>query len=90
MRRRDFLGAVGGAVAVFPLKARAQQTAPTIGFLSPTSADGSVLKLEGFRKGLGEAGFIEGRTSPLSSGGRTVISIACRHSQPSWWTVGSR
>jgi putative tryptophan/tyrosine transport system substrate-binding protein len=61
MRRRDFLGAVGGAVAVFPLKARAQQTAPTIGFLSPTSADGSVLNLEGFRKGLGEAGFIEGR-----------------------------
>jgi putative ABC transport system substrate-binding protein len=62
MRRRDFLGAVGGAIAVFPLQARAQQaTTPTIGFLGPTSADGSALNLEGFRKGLGEAGFVEGR-----------------------------
>jgi hypothetical protein len=91
MRRRDFLGAVGSAVAVFPLEAFAQQAAvPTIGFLSPTSADGSVLNLEGFRKGLGEAGFVEARTSPSNTGLRTIISTACRHLQPSWWPVGSR
>jgi putative ABC transport system substrate-binding protein len=62
MRRRDFLGAVSGAVAALPLGASAQQAAvPTIGFLAPTSADGSALNLEGFRKGLGEAGFAEGK-----------------------------
>ena len=62
MRRRDFLGAVSGAVAVLPLRANAQQAAaPTIGFLAPTSAEGSALNLEGFRKGLAEAGFVEGR-----------------------------
>lgn len=83
MRRRDFLGAVSGAAVVFPMKAFAQQAAaPTIGFLSPTSADGSVLNLEGLERASVRPALSRAGTSPSNTGLRTIISIACRHLQP--------
>jgi ABC-type uncharacterized transport system substrate-binding protein len=60
MRRREFLGALGGA-AVWPLTAHAQQPAmPVIGFLDPRSPDALADRLRGFRQGLREVGYIEG------------------------------
>jgi putative ABC transport system substrate-binding protein len=59
MRRRDFITVMGGAVAVWPFAARAQQPtgkAARIGYLairSPTSAE------EAFLQGLRELGWIE-------------------------------
>ena len=62
MRRREVLVGLGGAVATWPLAARAQPAAiPVIGFLHSGSADENAKRLAAFRKGLAETGFVEGR-----------------------------
>jgi len=60
MRRRDFLGVIGGAVAVLPLAARAQQPGtPVIGFLSSFTTDPRFAAA--FRQGLADIGYVEGQ-----------------------------
>jgi putative ABC transport system substrate-binding protein len=62
MRRRDFIKAIAGSAAVWPIAVRAQQAAmPVIGFLRSTAAAGSAHLVTAFRDGLTEAGFVEGR-----------------------------
>jgi putative tryptophan/tyrosine transport system substrate-binding protein len=75
MRRREFVKlAIGGGTAAaygacwplaagifWPLAARAQQQAmPVIGFLHPTSPDAFPDRLRAFRRGLKDAGYVEG------------------------------
>lgn len=62
MRRREFLGLLAGG-AIAPCRAaRAQQSAmPLIGFLSSRTASDSARMLDSFRKGLAEAGLVEGQ-----------------------------
>ena len=60
MQRRQFIALLGGA-AMWPLAARAQQSAPpVIGYLH-SGLEAQSVPLIGFRKGLNEAGFVEGR-----------------------------
>jgi putative ABC transport system substrate-binding protein len=66
IRRREFITLLGGAAAR-PLAARAQQPAtPVIGFLSTGSRDSDVIRLTGFRQGLNEMGFVEGRNAMIT------------------------
>jgi putative ABC transport system substrate-binding protein len=60
LRRREFLAALGGAAA-WPLAARAQPRQPVIGYLSGGTPGERASALPGFRKGLSEMGFVEGR-----------------------------
>ena len=59
--RRKFMVALGGVVT-WPLSVRAQQaTVPVIGFLGPGSAESDASRVTAFRRGLSEAGLVEGR-----------------------------
>jgi len=65
MRRREFLGVVGG-VAAWPMTARAQRPLmPTIGILGSTSSQVQANFLRAFQQGLGEAGYVEGRDAAV-------------------------
>ena len=60
MRRREFLGALGGAAA-WPLLAQAQAAMPVVGFLNTASPAPFANLVRAFREGLAKAGYIEGQ-----------------------------
>jgi putative ABC transport system substrate-binding protein len=81
MRRREFIAGLGGAVATWPLAARAQQPKmQVIGLLNGVSFEAYANRVAAFRQGLNEVGFVEGqKTLQSNTAPRTVILSACRH-----------
>ena len=62
MKRREFITLIGSMVVAWPLAAAAQQPAlPVVGFLGAGSRESDAYRAAAVRKGLIEAGFVEGR-----------------------------
>jgi putative ABC transport system substrate-binding protein len=62
MKRREFLNVLCGAAAMWPLGTSAQQSGlPIVGYMSSRSLGDSIALVAAFRKGLNEAGFVEGQ-----------------------------
>ncbi len=62
MRRREFIFLLGGAASVWPFSVYGQQpTSPVIGFLGGVTEDKYAIRLDAFRQGLKDTGFVEGQ-----------------------------
>jgi putative tryptophan/tyrosine transport system substrate-binding protein len=61
MRRREFITVLGGAAAAWPLAAGAQQSTPIVSVVVIRSPEDSVGRADAFRRGLSEAGYVEGQ-----------------------------
>ena len=60
MKRRVFITLIGGAALIWPLAAQAQ-SAPRIGWIFPGASADNPTELAGFKEGLRELGYVEGR-----------------------------
>ena len=84
MRRRDFIALAGGAVAIAPFAARAQQRERMrlIGVLLPAAADdaGMQARIAAFHQGLEQSGWTIGRNVRIDTRWATTDAAEiCRH-----------
>src|ERR1700750_1317450 len=64
MRRRDFIGSVGG-LAAWPAASYGQQILPTVGFLYGGPREANLAIAAAVAQGLEDAGFVAGRNGTI-------------------------
>jgi putative ABC transport system substrate-binding protein len=69
MKRREFMALAGGAAAMWPLTAHAQQAGklPTVGYLAPNTKAADRSRSAAFVQRLGELGWVEGSSIRIES-----------------------
>jgi putative ABC transport system substrate-binding protein len=67
MKRREFLGVLGGAATAWPFMAREQQPMLVMGFLSAVSPGPFAQRIAAFHRGLNEAGFVDGQNVAIEN-----------------------
>jgi len=78
-----WLLATGLLTNVFPAQAQQQPKVSRIGYLVGASLSAVADRVEAFRQGLRELGYVKGKTLPLNGAVRTEIAIASARSQTS-------
>jgi hypothetical protein len=78
LRRRKFLGTLGGAAVAWPLAARAQQPATPV--MASTSRDTDTPFVAAFHRGLNETGYVEGQNLAIESQRPGRDRVRCRRS----------
>jgi putative tryptophan/tyrosine transport system substrate-binding protein len=87
MRRREFITGIG-ATAVWPLAARGQQLAtPVIGWLDMRTGRPPREWVEGFRRGLADVSFSQGRDVTVEY---HTTDSGCRRLSLIWYAEGRR
>ena len=83
MRRRDFLGALGGPAVAWPLPLRAQERTPRVGIL--LNGDAVVPRDLEIARELARIGYIEGRNVIYDVRGVAGDLSRLPSSRASWW-----
>ena len=84
MKRREFVSLLGGAVAAWPLAARAQPAKmPTVGFLGAPEASAWNTELAAFVQRLHELGWVEDAPLGLNVVGARALATVMPTSRPS-------
>jgi hypothetical protein len=65
MRRREFLSLVG-AMAVWPIRSKAQSEMPVIGHLYDGFHDKDLLQITAVKEGLLDSGYVEGKNLKIA------------------------
>ena len=88
IRRREFITLISGAVAAWPLAARAQQPAmPVIGILAVAAPEANAIRLSAFREGLRTAGYVEGQNVKIEYRWGRRIPVGCRSLRQGWFAI---